>query len=301
MAVDDNTAPSAPQDALKAGIAKLYDESESLWETLWGDHLHHGYYEPGAPVPADRRQPQVDMVDRVCDWAGIQSVKEGIDIGCGVGGSSRHILERYPGSRMTGITLSPVQAARAGELTAQAGLGSRAEFQVADALDQPFESGRFDLVWSLESGEHMPDKERFVREMVRVGKPGGKVVLVTWCHRNLEPGEKALTAWEQRLLRLISRVYYLPPWCSLDDYRRIFDELKIQDVKTDDWSVYVKPFWGEVIKSSFSMQAVKCLFKAGMATFKVTDGALVMPLMALGLRQGTIRFVLISGTIPETR
>ena len=45
---------------------------------------------------------------------------------------------------------------------------------------------------------------------------------------NLEPGEKALTAWEQRLLRLISRVYYLPPWCSLDDYRRIFDELKIQ-------------------------------------------------------------------------
>ena len=31
------------------------------------------------------------------------------------------------------------------------------------------------------------------------------------------------------------------------------------------------------------------------------QGALVMPLMALGLRQGTIRFVLISGTIPETR
>lgn len=111
------------------------------------------------------------------------SSRQGIDIGCGVGGSSRHILERYPGSKMTGITLSPVQAARAGELTAQAGFGSRAEFQVADALDQPFESGRFDLVWSLESGEHMPDKERFVREMVRVGKPGGKVVLVTWCHR----------------------------------------------------------------------------------------------------------------------
>lgn len=33
-------------------------------------------------------------------------------------------------------------------------------FQVADALEQPFPDGQFDLVWSMESGEHMPDKEK---------------------------------------------------------------------------------------------------------------------------------------------
>lgn len=33
-------------------------------------------------------------------------------------------------------------------------------FQVADALNQPFPDGQFDLVWSMESGEHMPDKEK---------------------------------------------------------------------------------------------------------------------------------------------
>lgn len=33
-------------------------------------------------------------------------------------------------------------------------------FQVADALDQPFPDGQFDLVWSMESGEHMPDKKK---------------------------------------------------------------------------------------------------------------------------------------------
>ena len=33
-------------------------------------------------------------------------------------------------------------------------------FQVADALEQPFEDGIFDLVWSMESGEHMPDKAK---------------------------------------------------------------------------------------------------------------------------------------------
>ena len=33
-------------------------------------------------------------------------------------------------------------------------------FQVADALDQPFPDGQFDLVWSMDSGQHMPDKKK---------------------------------------------------------------------------------------------------------------------------------------------
>ena len=56
-------------------------------------------------------------------------------------------------------------------------------FQVADALQQPFGDGEFDLVWSMESGEHMPEKPRFVNELVRVCTPGGRVIVVTWCRR----------------------------------------------------------------------------------------------------------------------
>lgn len=106
-----------------------------------------------------------------------------VDVGCGLGGSSRHILDRYPGSEARGITLSPVQADRANVMTREAGLGDRAAFQVADALSQPFPDGSFDLVWSLESGEHMPEKETFVRELARVALPGGRIIIVTWCHR----------------------------------------------------------------------------------------------------------------------
>ena len=42
------------------------------------------------------------------------------------------------------------------------------------------EAGEFDLAWSMESGEHMPDKRRFVNELVRVTAPGGRVIIVTW-------------------------------------------------------------------------------------------------------------------------
>lgn len=52
-----------------------------------------------------------------------------VDVGCGIGGSSRHISSKY-GCTAQGITLSPVQAQRANELSAAAGLGSRCKFQV---------------------------------------------------------------------------------------------------------------------------------------------------------------------------
>ena len=56
---------------------------------------------------------------------------------------------------------------------------------------QPLPQNKFDLVWSMESGEHMPDKPTFVNELIRVAAPGGRIIIVTWCHRDLEAGESA--------------------------------------------------------------------------------------------------------------
>ena len=39
------------------------------------------------------------------------------------------------------------------------------------------------IAWSMESGEHMPDKKQFVKELFRVTAPGGRIIIVTWCHR----------------------------------------------------------------------------------------------------------------------
>ncbi len=46
--------------------------------------------------------------------------------------------------------------------------------------------------------------------------------------RNLRPGEASLTADEQALLDRICEAYYLPAWCSVDDYRRIFEAQGLQ-------------------------------------------------------------------------
>lgn len=52
-----------------------------------------------------------------------------MDIGCGIGGSSRYLARKY-GCSVKGITLSPKQAQRAGEISAKAGLADKVSFQV---------------------------------------------------------------------------------------------------------------------------------------------------------------------------
>lgn len=70
-----------------------------------------------------------------------------------------------------GITLSPNQVRRASELAETRGI-KNASFSVMDALNMTHEDGKYDLVWACESGEHMPNKEKYVQEMTRVLKPG---------------------------------------------------------------------------------------------------------------------------------
>jgi tocopherol O-methyltransferase len=107
----------------------------------------------------------------------------------------------------------------------------------------------------------------------------------------LAPGE-ALRADEASLLRRICDAYFLPAWCSVADYEAEFAAAGLSGVKTADWSEEVSPFWGEVIKSALTWRGVAGLLRSGAATIR---GALVMPLMARGLRMGLVRFVLITG------
>jgi hypothetical protein len=43
------------------------------------------------------------------------------------------------------------------------------------------------------------------------------------CHRDLKPGE-SLTALERLVLKLINRIYFLPPWVSVDTYVQLAGE-----------------------------------------------------------------------------
>ncbi|MGF1567969.1 MAG: methyltransferase domain-containing protein [Nodosilinea sp.] len=282
-------------NALYEKIQTFYDASSGLWEQIWGEHMHHGYYGPDGRLRKDRRQAQIDLIDECLGWAEVTQASQILDCGCGIGGSALDLAARF-NARVVGITLSPVQAQRAGERAAEANLAGEqppcAEFQVTNALHTPFADQTFDLVWSMESGEHMPDKVGFLQECYRVLKPGGQLLMMTWCHRPTDSLAGPLTAAEQQQLNWIYQVYGLPYVVSLPDYEAIAQTVGFREVKTADWSQAVAPFWDEVIASSLSMEALVGLVQAGMGT---VQGALALGAMRQGLQSGLIRYGLLRG------
>ena len=270
-------------------IQQFYDSSSSLWEQVWGEHMHHGYYGIDGKEKKERRQAQIDLIEEVLKWADVQQAQHIVDVGCGIGGSSLYLAQKF-NAKATGITLSPFQAARAKERAHAAGLSTKTEFLVANAQNMPFADDSFDLVWALESGEHMPDKAQFMRECYRVLKPGGKLIMVTWCHRPTD--ELPLTADEQKHLADIYRVYCLPYVISLPEYEAIARNLCLQNIRTADWSTAVAPFWDVVIDSAFNLEAILGLIRSGWETIQA---ALSLGLMRRGYERGLIRFGLLCG------
>jgi tocopherol O-methyltransferase len=279
-------------------IKQFYDTSSGLWETVWGEHMHHGYYGPDGQKQVERRQAQIDLIDELLNWTSeklgkdvTENLSSFVDVGCGIGGSTLY-LSQHCGARGTGITLSPVQAARAKERAAIAGLSC--DFQVTDALNMPFADGSFDLVWSLESGEHMPDKQKFIQECDRVLKPGGTLILATWCHRPTDRTSGGpLNANEQKHLADLYRVYYLPYVISLPEYEAITHHCGLENIHTVDWSTAVAPFWKIVIGSAISPKAIFGLLRAGWPTIQ---GALALGLMSRGYKRGLIRYGVLCAT-----
>lgn len=271
-------------------IQQFYDASSGLWEQTWGEHMHHGYYGPGGKLPKDRRIAQIDLIEELLAWAGVEQAGRILDAGCGIGGSSLYLAAKY-GAQVDGVTLSPVQAARATARSREAGFGDRARFQVADALHLPFADDTFDLVWSLESGEHMPDKAAFLQECCRVLKSGGVFILATWCHRPIDG--VPLSADEERHLKEIYDVYHLPYVISLPEYEAIARSLPFQELRTADWSAEVAPFWDRVIESAFNPLAIVGLLASGWETIR---GALALGLMSQGFERGLIRYGLLRAT-----
>ncbi len=275
-------------------IREFYDASSGLWEKVWGEHMHHGYYGRSGQYKIERREAQIDLIEELLLWAGVtvdNPPKKIIDVGCGIGGSTLYLANKF-NANAKGITLSPVQASRAKERAKEQGLETQVDFEVANALKMPLEDNSFDLVWSLESGEHMPDKTKFLQECYRVLQPGGKLILATWCHRETSVlGE--LTTSEIKHLKEIYRVYCLPYVISLSEYYAIAQSCEFKHIKADDWSTRVAPFWDVVIDSAFNLEAITGLVEAGWQTI---ESALSLNLMSRGYSCGLIRYGLICGT-----
>ena len=139
---------------LNQRIKKFYDQSTPLWLEVWGEHMHHGYYHRGQERLKSHVQAQLDLVEEILHWGNVASAKTILDAGCGVGGSARLLAQQF-NANVLGITLSPVQASEAQRYNKDVGLDNLVNIEVKDMMTMTSSNKRFDLIWSLESAEHI--------------------------------------------------------------------------------------------------------------------------------------------------
>lgn len=224
-------------------VANAYDEwtEDGILEFYWGEHIHLGHY-GSPPRRKDFLAAKADFVHEMVRWGGLDALPAGttvLDVGCGIGGSSR-ILARDYGFNVTGITISPQQVARAQALTPP---NLSAQFAVDDAMALSFPDASFDVVWSIEAGPHMPDKAVFARELLRVLKPGGILVVADWNQR--DDRQIPLNAWERPVMKQLLEQWAHPAFASIEGFAEALAAtgLAAGDVRTADWTQETLPSW----------------------------------------------------------
>lgn len=168
----------------KEKIVEHYDFASPYYQSLWGEHIHHGYWIRG---DESKETAQIQMIEHLAQLAGMKTGMRLLDIGCGFGGTSVYLAQKY-GARATGITISPVQVQMAKDAAIKAKVD--ANFLLMDAEDMRF-AEPFDLLWSVESISHYHDPKRFFAAAAKLLKPGGCFAVTDWFQKeNLSAADR---------------------------------------------------------------------------------------------------------------
>jgi len=108
--------------------------------------------------------------------SGIQT-GHALEIGPGPGYLGLEWLKKTVETRLTGVDISPDMISRARNNAEVYGLADRVEYVLADARRLPFDRNQFDGAFSNGSLHEWDRPEEILREIVRVLRPGGSLVL----------------------------------------------------------------------------------------------------------------------------
>lgn len=270
-------------------VANSYDQwtEDGILEFYWGEHIHLGHY-GSPPQRKDFLAAKYDFVHEMVRWGGLDKLPPGttvLDVGCGIGGCSRILAKNY-GFDVTGVTISPRQVERAQQLTPE---GVNAKFMVDDAMSLSFPDASFDVVWSIEAGPHMPDKAVFARELMRVVKPGGLLVVADWNQR--DDRQKPLNFWEKPVMRQLLDQWSHPAFASIEGFSELLEATGFVEGKviTADWTKETLPSWFDSIWQGIARPAG--LVRFGVSGFiKSLREVPTILLMRLGFGTGLCRF-----------
>lgn len=177
---------SAERDA--AAVRYHYDVGNDFFALFLDESMTYscGIFSRGAGTLEEAQRTKVELVAGKLD---LQPGMRVLDVGCGWGSFAVHAAREH-GVHVTGITLSELQAERARERVAEAGLGEMVEIRVQDYRRLPAAS--FDAIASIGMSEHVGENQidLYAGTLFSLLRPGGK--LLNHAIAQLDPVAKPL-------------------------------------------------------------------------------------------------------------
>jgi cyclopropane fatty-acyl-phospholipid synthase-like methyltransferase len=246
-------------------VSEFYDRVTDQVVRSYGPDIHYGYWsDPTRPLPLP--VATAAMTDQVISRLALRPGSRVLDVGCGTGAPAIR-LAKQADVHVVGITTSRRQVEMANASASAATVSDRVRFAHADALDLPHGDRAFDAAFALEATVHFADRARFLREAVRVLRPGGTLVIAEPALRRA-PADDAERAALDRF-----GVNFHASLARIDDYPRLLGDAGLRLHDLADVSDHVRPGY---LAAATAMNSLRAEFAAvmGEAEFDSFIGSL---------------------------
>ena len=228
-----------PQADHARRLAGYYRQPESrlVYRLVLGGTKHFGYYPEGSRRLSMATAMRL-MEDKLGATLALPPGARVLDAGCGEGGVAIRLRTRF-GLEVDGVDLLAFDLRRARRTAARLGLADSLRFCRADYADLPFPDQTFDGAYTMETLVHAFDHRRALRELRRVLKPGGRLVLFEYSI----PPRSELTGRQQHDLDFVvewSAMRSLPAFVH-GGFPAILAEAGFEDVAVEDATERIWP------------------------------------------------------------
>ena len=158
----------------KIEMVDFYNEATEDYKFWSNDfNMHFGYFIPFKTNLFKRDSMLNQMNNQVINRLNINDNSSLIDLGCGMGGSMRYALKKYKNVSAFGVTLSDFQVQKGNELLN----GLKGTILKENYNNTSFKSNCFDSAIAIESFCHSGHKKDSLKEVFRILKPNGRLVI----------------------------------------------------------------------------------------------------------------------------
>ena len=218
-------------------------------ESRWGYSLvlrgtkHFGFY-PQNKTKISMARALDNMSDKLGKTIGLKAGSMVLDAGCGQGSTAARLAQKF-GYKVEGIDLLDFGIEHAKKRRTTKVLKDRLRFQVGSYNNLPFKDNYFDAVHTMETLVHSPDYKKTLRQLRRVLKPGGKLVMFEYSM----PAQGDMSEKERKVFGIINKgsAMHSYPHFIHGQFPKILLPLGFKNTEVEDITVRMLPmlkrFW----------------------------------------------------------